>query len=68
MTAKPKQNRYNAIIERIFLTHFKPGATQFEFAREEIVAVAKKLKIELPKNLGDVIYSFRYRTDRKSVV
>ena len=62
MTAKPKQNRYSAIIERIFLTHFKPGVTQFEFAREEIVAVAKKLKIELPKNLGDVIYSFRYRT------
>ena len=61
-TARPKQNRYSAIIEKIFLAHFKPGVAQFEFAREEIVAVARKLKIELPKNLGDVIYSFRYRT------
>ena len=62
MAAKPKQNRYSAIIEKIFFAHHTPGATQFEFARDEIVAVARKLKIELPKNLGDVIYSFRYRT------
>ena len=37
--------------------------TQVPFEREEIVRIARKLKIELPKNLGDVIYSFRYRTD-----
>lgn len=61
VATKPKQNRYSAIIEKIFFAHFKPGIGEFEFARDEIVAVAKKLKIELPKNLGDVIYSFRYR-------
>lgn len=59
--AAPRQNRYSAIIENIFLGHFKPGMTGFTFAREEIVTVARKLKIALPKNLGDVIYSFRYR-------
>ena len=56
------RNRYEAIIERIFQRHHEKGATQFTFNRDEIEAVAKQLKIVLPKNLGDVIYSFRYRT------
>jgi len=55
-------NRYARIIERIFFSHYRAGAEQFAFSREEIVRVAKELGIKLPKNLGDVIYSFRYRT------
>ncbi len=55
-------NRYEAIIEKIFTNHFK-NTDDFEFARDEVVAVARKLKIELPKNLGAVIYSFRYRNE-----
>jgi hypothetical protein len=35
---------------------------EVSFHREDIVNVAEELKIKLPKNLGDVIYSFRYRT------
>ena len=35
--------------------------TEFEFERSELNSNAKKLNIELPDNLGDVIYSFRYR-------
>ena len=34
-----------------------------DFAREDIVTFASELGIGLPKNLGDLIYSFRYRTD-----
>ncbi|MBA3848405.1 MAG: hypothetical protein C0502_00220 [Opitutus sp.] len=30
--------------------------------RDEIAPIAAKLSIALPDNLGDVIYSFRYRT------
>jgi len=56
-----KQNRYAAIIENIFFSHYKPGLKEFQFARTEIVSVAKDLGVELPKNLGDLIYSFRYR-------
>lgn len=56
------QNRYSAIIEKIFLTKFKRGMKDVEFKRDEIEKVAKLLKIKLPKNLGDLIYSFRYRT------
>jgi hypothetical protein len=55
-------NRYEQIIERIFLAHYKRGSTEVTFDREEIPAVANKLQIEIPRNLGDLIYSFRYRT------
>ncbi len=57
----PKPNRYEALISRIFHDHFEPGCMEFEFERSELNANAKKLKIKLPDNLGDVIYSFRYR-------
>lgn len=55
-------SRYSKIIEQIFLSRYKDGAVEILFEREDIVRVAKKLGIKLPKNLGDVIYSFRYRT------
>ena len=34
-----------------------------DFVREEFETVAGQLRIELPKNLGDLVYSFRYRAD-----
>jgi len=54
-------NRYTRIIERIFFDHYRKGDDSVQFSRDEIVAIAKKLRIDLPKNLGDIIYSFRYR-------
>jgi hypothetical protein len=57
-----RPNRYQALISRIFDDHFKKGMTEFEFERNELNSNAKKLNIKLPDNLGDVIYSFRYRT------
>ena len=54
--------RYAAIIEKIFLSKYRRGMRQVEFEREDIARVAQELQITLPKNLGDVIYSFRYRT------
>lgn len=58
----PKTNRYQAIIERVFFKHYKAGASEVVFERDELVQAAKTLKIALPKNLGDVVYSVRYRT------
>ncbi|MDZ7365104.1 MAG: endonuclease [candidate division KSB1 bacterium] len=57
------QNRYVQIIEQIFLKYYKEGTTEVPFAREDFSTVARKLKIKLPKNLGDILYSFRYRID-----
>lgn len=56
------QNRYTKIIEKIFFKYYQEGATEIPFEREDISRVAKELKIRLPKNLGDVLYSFRYRS------
>lgn len=54
-------NRYKRLIERIFLDRYSSEATSFEFRREDITAAAADLGIQLPKNLGDVVYSLRYR-------
>lgn len=56
------KNRYTQLIEAIFFRHYSKGITEFEFERTELVEWAENLKITLPKNLGDVVYSFRYRT------
>ncbi|HZQ92986.1 MAG TPA: hypothetical protein VFA60_14425 [Terriglobales bacterium] len=56
-----KPNRYAALIERIFKAHYEGGHESFVFTRTELESTAKKLRIKLPKNLGDIIYSFRYR-------
>lgn len=56
-----KKKIYSSIIEKIFLSKFKPGMRQVDFEREEIVKFGNQLKIDLPKNLGDLVYSFRYR-------
>ena len=58
-----KLNRYQALIEKIFFGHYRKGKTNFEFDRKEIKSAALALGIALPDNLGDVIYSFRFRTD-----
>lgn len=61
--AKKKSNRYQALIEKIFFDHYSDGSTSLHFTRQEIKDAAKTLGIVLPDNLGDVIYSFRFRTD-----
>jgi hypothetical protein len=57
-----RANRYLAIIEKIFFDHYAAGRTELPFARTELETAAEALKIELPKNLGDVLYALRYRT------
>lgn len=64
-----KRNRYQALIEKIFFDHYSKGSTALNFTRQEIKDAAGELGIALPDNLGDVIYSFRFRTDLpKSII
>ena len=58
---KSVDNRYLAIAEKIFFEKYKKGTTEIPFDRDELPAAAKKLGIVLPKNLGDIVYSIRYR-------
>jgi hypothetical protein len=56
-----KTNRYAKIIQAIFAKKHKPGDVEVVFERTDLTRAAGKLGIALPKNLGDVLYSFRYR-------
>ena len=56
-----KKNRYSPIIETIFLKYFKRGTSEISFERSDIIQAAEKLSMKLPKNIGDVLYSFRYQ-------
>lgn len=55
-------NRYQRIAEHIFLARYRPGARQVAFGREDLAAAADQLGLARPKNLGDVVYALRYRT------
>jgi hypothetical protein len=44
----------------VFYKHYTPGATEFVFDREELGQVEN---VKTPKNLGDIVYSYRYRQE-----
>ena len=55
------KNRYQALLEKIFFDHYRKGDRDVAFDRGEFVSAARTLAIALPKNIGDAIYSVRYR-------
>lgn len=59
----PPANRYSQIIETIFLAHYTTGASGVTFDRQELADTAEQLGLPRPKNLGDIVYSFRFRTE-----
>ncbi len=61
MMENNESDRYSRILEAVFARHYKKGVTEIEFERAEINQVANEMGIVLPKNIGDVLYSFRYR-------
>jgi len=54
-------NRYLRIIEAVFAKRYRAGHREVAFDRSDLVTAAEELGIALPKNLGDVLYSLRYR-------
>ncbi len=56
-----KRDIYSELIEKIFFSRFEPGMEEVPFQREDFLRVAQELGVDPPKNLGDVIYSFRFR-------
>jgi len=56
-----KPNRYAEIVSEVFRRRYRTGATKVPFERDEFAGIAKDKGIELPRNLGDAIYSFKYR-------
>ncbi len=56
-----RAGRYTAVIEHVFKRHYRKGRDSFDFDRQELADAGRKLRIELPKNLGDIVYNYRYR-------
>lgn len=52
---------YSPLMVRLFKNHYLQGKDAFDFDRTEIETVAGELNLRLPKNFGDLIYSYRYR-------
>lgn len=61
LKAPKKKAAYASIVEKIFFDHFRKGLSDFEFERDEISSAATALGVKFPKNLGDVVYTYRYR-------
>lgn len=55
------ETMYKQIIAAIFKGKYTPGMREVDFERDELVSTAAALGVRLPKNLGDLVYTFRYR-------
>lgn len=64
--ARKKKNStkkmYASVIKHVFDGNYTKGASSVNFTRDDVEDAAKKLGLD-PKNVGDVIYSYRYRRD-----
>ena len=61
-------NRYSTLIESIFYSKYNEGDREIFFERPDIIKKAEELKITLPLNIGDIIYSFKYRSSLPSSI
>ena len=56
-----KPNRYSEIVAEIFKRRYEKRRRRIPFERDEFEKIASEMGLERIKNLGDVIYSFKYR-------
>ncbi len=62
MLIKQREKDYDRIITKLFNSKFKEGITEIDFTKDELVAIARKLKIAL-RNPPDVVYTYRSRAN-----
>lgn len=53
--------KYDEIITTIFFERYTEGITSIRFEREELANKARQLGLDVPRNLGDIVYSYKYR-------
>lgn len=53
--------KYDDIISGIFFDRYEASATSVRFERNDLATKAHQLEIAIPKNLGDIIYTYKYR-------
>lgn len=59
--ASKKTSLAQRILEMIFAERYRPGMQEVTFTRDDLISAATKLGAARPKNVGDVVYSRRYR-------
>jgi hypothetical protein len=52
---------YKQIIEAVFLERYTEGDEEVLFSREDLQTTSDAIGVRVPKNLGDIVYAFRYR-------
>jgi len=53
--------RYRQVIERVFASGYRSGCKSVPFTRDDLITAAQALGLKAVKNLGDLIYTFRFR-------
>ena len=59
--ASKEANRYDSVIEKVFFDNYQAGSLEVSFDGEDFENAAKDLEINLPKEVGDLIYAYRYK-------
>ncbi len=59
---------YERIIAHVFIARYRDGDAQVTFDRADITGAADELNLRTPRNLGDVIYTFRYRNPLPGII
>ena len=52
---------YDDIITSIFFDRYSEGVSSIRFERVDLANKAQQLGVTTPKNLGDIVYSYKYR-------
>lgn len=58
--AKTRKKAYESVIQKVFFDSFRKGKKEVDFSRQQLVQAATTLGVD-PKNIGDLIYTYRYR-------
>ena len=53
--------RYDAIVAELFRRYFEPKLKEFSFERTELEEIIRTLGLSPIKNLGDILYTYRFR-------
>ena len=61
-------SKYGEIIASIFADKYSEPMDEVPFTRDDLISHSLKLGYSPPKNLGDIVYSFRYRADLPDTV
>src|SRR5258705_3960581 len=61
--ASEKEARYDAVVSELSRRNYNSKSNSFAFERSELLDIIQTLKLVSIKNLGDVLYTYRFRRE-----